>query len=105
MSSSTNIQIESKNGCLWILMPRSIDTTNNLQLQDAIEKNLSDAIDRVVLDCTNIVRITSVAIGLIMRLRGIVEKSGCSMYFINVSEPCLDQLETVNLHKILPVLD
>lgn len=105
MSSSNTIQIESKNGCLWILMPRFIDSNNNLQLQDTIEKNLSDAIDRVVLDCTNVVSITSVTIGLIMRLKGIIEKSGCSMYFINVSEPCFEQLETVNLHKILPVLD
>lgn len=86
-------------------MPRFINSKNNLQLQDTIEKKLSDVIDRVVLDFTNVVSITSVAIGLIMRLRSITEKSGCSMYFINVSERCFEQLETVNLHKILPVLD
>ncbi len=104
MSPSSSIQIESKNGCLWILMPRFINSKNNLQLQDTIEKKLSDVIDRVVLDFTNVASITSLTIGLLMRLREITTEAKSSLYLINIPKTCFEQLETVNLDKIFPVL-
>ena len=105
MALMNDVQIEVKNGCLWTLMPRFIDSENQEQIQDSIEHRLDNSIDRVVMDLQNVVSISSFAIGLIMRIRGILEKKNCSLYFINVSDSCYEQLETVNLHKILPVLD
>ncbi len=86
-------------------MPRFITSINSQQIQDDIEPRLQDSIDRVVLDFSNVASISSVAIGLIMRLRNVTSEANNSLHLINISDRCLEQLETVNLDKVLSVLD
>ena len=105
MASLSKVTIEKRNGCLWILMPRFIDGKNNISIENEIKDTLDDSIDRVVLDLANVFSISSVAMGLIVRLRAMITDLSLSFYFINISDSCREQLEMVNLYKVLPVLE
>jgi anti-anti-sigma factor len=104
MSSLSNVTIEKRNGCLWILMPRFIDGKNSLTIEHEVERHLDESIDRVVVDLADVLSISSMAIGLIVRLRTLITQNSTPFYFINISESCKDQLATVNLDKVLTVI-
>ncbi len=105
MITSLDYQIESKNGCLLVELPSYIDMQNSHKLNIRIKAQLNDSIDRVVLNFLKVQGINSFIMGQVMDLRRFIMQSDRSLYLINVSEKCHEQLEAVNLDKVVNILD
>ncbi len=105
MNNSSDYHIESKNGCLLVELPHYIDLENDNKLQENIEDQIQDSTKRVVLDFLKVQGINSFIVGQIMRIRRYISQSDRSLYLINISERCQDQLKSVNLDKVVNILD
>ncbi len=101
MNASEGLNIEQKNGRIWITLPGSIRRENTTQLTNRITSHLSGDKDEVVLDFTYLLDIYSITINFILNLREQVLQSRGNIYLVNVSERCRKQLDSVHLKKVI----
>lgn len=100
-SSSDN----SSDGRIAIRLPSMIKGEKVLQMDNRIDTMLDGNVTRVDIDMQDVENIYSVLITVIMRAQKKIAESGGSLFLINVSNRCREQLESMNLDKILPIDD
>ncbi len=105
MVKSIDLQIENRDGFLWISLPEIIDTTNVLQVEKQIDTKLNPSMSDVMLDFSNVINITSITLGMLMRLRRNLIQLDSIMYLSNISKKCLEQLEKTNLDKVFTIFN
>lgn len=73
----------------------------------AIEKQISEHLKvrkmKVVIDCSKIQYIYSSGIGLLIRLRNLIFKNEGSVWLVNVSASCRENLRSLQLEKIFSI--
>ena len=88
-----------------IRLPSIIKGEKVLQMENRIDTMLDGNVTRVDIDMQDVENIYSVLITVIMRAQKKIAESGGSLYLINVADRCRNQLESMNLDKILPIDD
>lgn len=105
MALSGKLQIENRQGFLWIIMPKSITATNLLSIQKRIESHISGSSERVVIDLVNMDTVNSVLASLIINIRNRINDSGGAIGLVNVSKKCMVKLQLMQLDRVLTVYE
>lgn len=103
MTKSFSTQIEKRHDALWISLPDSIDMDNHQRIQEMIEPEMRNGCDRVVLDFSRTTALFSSGLGLIIRLKKLVEQKGGKIYLVNVRDKIYEGFENVGLNKTFEV--
>jgi anti-anti-sigma factor len=101
MHKKPHLHIEERAGCLWIILPSSIDMSNRSDIEDEIHMHLTSAIPCVVLDMRKTKYIYSSGLNLIVKLKNAIEQWNGKIVIVNVGPKAREILEKLNLHKIV----
>ncbi len=97
------VQIENRKELLWITLPEIITMENIIEVQKRVELKLSENVERVVLDLSNMKSISSISISLFLKIRVMALKRELPFCLINISGECLDQMESIHIDDMFPI--
>ncbi|MBD3316323.1 MAG: STAS domain-containing protein [Chitinivibrionales bacterium] len=95
--------IENKHGCLWIVLPDSIDMDSCSAIEARLIPLLEEAGGRVAMDFSKTSAIYSSGLGLVLRMKATIDESGGKLHLVNLSERLVEAFENVGLDQVLPV--
>ncbi len=103
MAKTFSTQIEKRHDALWISLPDSIDMDNHQKIQEMIEPEMEGGCERVVLDFSHTKSLFSSGLGLIIRLKKLVENKGGKIFLVNVRDKIYEGFENVGLNKTFDI--
>lgn len=103
MTDVNTLEIEEKNGYLWICLPGTLNRDNILQIQRRIEALITEEQLKVVLDLSNIKMAGSIVINLIMDIRKIIKGLKGTLHIVNLTRDCFNLFKSINLDKVLNI--
>jgi anti-anti-sigma factor len=103
MVKNNALGIERRYGCLWIILPDSIDMDNYVKIEDRIMECLAETPMNIVLDFSGTKSLFSSGIGLIVRLNKGVTDKGYTMSLVNVGEKIREGFENVGLDTVFTI--
>ena len=95
--------IENKLGCLWIVLPDSIDMDSCNTIEESILPILEESGGRVALDFSKTSAIYSSGLGLVVRMQSRIHDKGGTLYLVNLSDRMVEALANVGLDKVLSI--
>ena len=100
------LTIESRQGCLWIVLPDGINMDSHPQLEEKIDESLaSKAGDKLVVDLSKTKNMYSAGFGMIVRLKKAAEARGCATFVVNASSRVMEAMAYLGLQKIIRVYE
>jgi anti-anti-sigma factor len=100
MGKSFTTFIEKRYGCIWIILPDTIDMDNYGRIEQSIEPELRESAKKVVLDFSRTENLFSSGLGVIVRVQKRVTDLGGQLFLVNFTNRLKDALEAVGLDKI-----
>jgi anti-anti-sigma factor len=95
--------IENKHGCLWIVLPDSIDMDSCNTIEESILPLLEQGSGRVAMDFSKTSAIYSSGLGLVVRMQSRIHDKGGELYLVNLSDRMVEALANVGLDKVLSI--
>jgi len=102
-SDDERISISLRHGCLWIVLPDSINMDNCDQIEERLRATLTEAPEKTVIDLSRTKNMFSAGFGMIVRFKKDLEKLGKRIFLVNVPPQVREALTSLGLHKVLPV--
>jgi anti-anti-sigma factor len=105
MAESNQAMVQMKMGCIWVVLPGSLDIDTSATVEREIERSLAQAKQniRVVFDLSLTRELYSTGMGFLIRIQKRFSASNGSMYLVNVSPKIRNILQAVHLDKVFPV--
>jgi anti-anti-sigma factor len=95
--------VENKHGCLWIVLPDSIDMDSCNAIEERILPLLEDSEGRVALDFSRTTAIYSSGLGLVVRMQSRIHDHGGTLHLVNLSDRMVEALANVGLDKVMSI--
>jgi anti-anti-sigma factor len=105
MGKSFTTFIDRRHGCLWIVLPSSIDMDNYEKIEQTIDPELKESPKKIVLDFSKTESIFSSGLGVIVRVQKRVSELGGQLFLVNFSPRLKDALEAVGLERIFKTFE
>jgi anti-anti-sigma factor len=103
MAKSSSVLVEKKHGCLWIVLPDSIDMYNYQQIEERIIPELEKNPSHIVLDFSATKALFSSGIGLVVRLKKRASELKQTISLVNIQEKIREGLENVGLETAFEI--
>jgi len=103
MGKSYTTHVEDRHGCLWVILPDSIDMDNYLQIEERILPELEKSPKDVALDFSHTKALFSSGIGLVVRLNKQIADKKQKIYLVNIERKIKEGLENVGLDMAFPM--
>jgi anti-anti-sigma factor len=100
MTKSSTTFIEKRYGCLWIVLPDSIDMDNYEKIEKTIAPELKESPKKIVLDFSKTENLFSSGLGVIVRLQKRITELGGILFLVNFSPRLKEALEAVGLDRV-----
>ena len=103
MAKSYTTTIETRHGHLWIVLPDSIDMDNYAKIEELILEELETEPRNVALDFTRTKALFSSGIGLVVRLKKLINDKGLGLSLVNLDPKIKEGLENVGLENVMEI--
>lgn len=104
MGAYQYIDVDTREGWMWVGLPGTINLNNYKLIESEVEQCLSGMeAPRVVFDLDQLEYFYSSAMGLFIRLNKHITDSGGKLCLVNVSQKVRELLASVNLDRVFPI--
>ncbi len=103
MTIINGFQSENKDGHISIKLPGTMKGDTIAQIEKRIDSLINKDISRVDVSLLDVENVYSVLITIIMKIKKKLIQGNGLLYLVNVSERCRQQLESMNLDKVLTI--
>jgi len=97
------VQFERKFDYIWVTLPETLNVAINPKTEKEIIDQLQEQKLKVVINCCNIQYLYSAGIALMIRIRNHLLKNSGSLWLVNVSARCKENLVTLRLDTIFTI--